>query len=231
MQINIHHRPSYALAEVVLDDGETVVAEGGAMVSQDTHVTLETSASGEKGGGLMKGLVKGLKRALAGESFFQNKFTANGAPGHVTFAPTFQGDIVVHELSQSAVMLQSTAYLCGSPTIQLDTKWGGAKTFFGGEGLIMLKASGTGLLAFNSFGAIKEIDVDGEFIVDTGHIVAFEDGLTFNVTKFGGGWKSFLLGGEGLVCTFSGKGKLWIQTRNATGFGQLLGSKLPPREA
>jgi len=200
-------------------------------VSQDTHVTLETSASGEKGGGLMKGLVKGLKRALAGESFFQNKFAANGAPGHVTFAPTFQGDIVVHELSQSAVMLQSTAYLCGSPTIELDAKWGGAKTFFGGEGLIMLKASGTGLLAFNSFGAIKEIDVDGEFIVDTGHIVAFEDGLTFNVTKFGGGWKSFLLGGEGLVCTFSGKGKLWIQTRNATGFGQLLGSKLPPREA
>jgi uncharacterized protein (TIGR00266 family) len=229
MQIQVHHRPSYALAEVLLDAEETVVAEGGAMVSQDTHVTLATSASGEKGG-MMKGLMKGLKRALAGESFFQNRFTATGAPGHVTFAPTHQGDIVVHELTQSSVMLQSTAFLCSSPTIELDTKWGGAKTFFGGEGLTMLKATGSGLLAFNSFGAIKEIDVQGEFTVDTGHIVAFEDGLTFKVTKFGGGWKSFIFGGEGLVCSFSGRGKLWIQTRNAVGFGQLLGRQLPPRE-
>ena len=231
MQIQVHHRPSYALAEVLLDDGETVVAEGGAMVSQDTHVTLETSASGDKKGGLMKGLMKGLKRALAGESFFQNRFTANGAPGHVTFAPTFQGDIVVHELGQGDLLLQSSAFLCSSTTITVDAKWGGAKSFFGGEGLVMLKATGTGSIAFNSFGAIKEIDVDGEYIVDTGHIVAFEDGLTFNVTKFGGGWKSFIFGGEGLVCTFKGKGRLWIQTRNASGFGELLGPKLPPREA
>jgi uncharacterized protein (TIGR00266 family) len=230
MQIQVHHRPSYALAEVLLEADETVVAEGGAMVSQDTHVTLTTSASGEKGGGMMKGLMKGLKRKLAGESFFQNHFTATGSPGHVTFAPTHQGDIVVHEMAQGSVMLQSTAYLCGSPEIELDSKWGGAKSFFGGEGLIMLKATGTGLLAFNSFGAIKEIDVEGGFIVDTGHIVAFEDGLTFNVTKFGGGWKSFIFGGEGLVCSFSGRGKLWIQTRNAAGFGQLLGSQLPPRD-
>lgn len=231
MQIEIHHRPSYALAEVKLDAGETVVAEGGAMVSQDTHVTLETSASGEKKGGLMKGLMKGLKRALAGESFFQNRFTAQGKPGHVTFAPTHQGDMVVHELGQGDLFLQSTAFVCSAPSIELDTKWGGAKTFFGGEGLIMLKASGSGPIAFNSFGAIKEIDVDGSFIVDTGHIVAFEDGLSFDVSKFGGGWKSFILGGEGLVCTFKGKGRLWIQTRNSTGFGQLIGSKLPPRES
>ena len=231
MQFQVHHRPSYALAEVLLDAGETVVAEGGAMVSMDTHVTLQTSASGDKGGGLMKGLMKGLKRALAGESFFQNRFTANGSPGHVTFAPTHQGDIMVHELAQGTMFLQSTSFVCSATTIELDTKWGGAKTFFGGEGLIMLKASGTGPIAFNSFGAIKEIDVDGAFIVDTGHIVAFEDGLTFKVTKFGGGWKSFIFGGEGLVCSFSGKGRLWIQTRNASAFGALLGSKLPPREA
>ena len=230
MQIEVHHRPSYALAEVKLEADETVRAEGGAMVSMDTHISIETSASGEKGGGMMKGLMKGLKRMMAGESFFQNNYTAVGAPGHVTFAPTFQGDIVVHELGQGELMLQSSAFLCSAPAVTVDAKWGGAKTFFGGEGLVMLKASGTGPIVFNSFGAIKEIDVDGEFIVDTGHIVAFEDGLTFKVTKFGGGWKSFIFGGEGLVCTFNGKGRLWIQTRNAAGFGELLGSKLPPRE-
>ena len=60
-------------------------------------------------------------------------------------------------------------------------------------------------------------------------IVAFESALTFKVSRFGGGWKAFIFGGEGLVCKFKGKGRLWIQTRNMNGFGQLLGQKLPPR--
>ena len=229
MQFEVHHRPSYALAEVKLDVGETVVAEAGAMVSMDTHVKIETSAAGKKGEGKLKGLMKGLKRMVAGESFFQNKYTPEGAPGHVTFAPTHCGDISVVELNQQTMFLQSTAFLCSGTGIEVDAKWGGAKTFFGGEGLVMLKATGTGPLAFNSFGAIKEVDVDGEFIVDTGHIVAFEDSINFTVNKFGGGWKAFIFGGEGLVCTFSCKGKLWLQTRNATGFGQEVGGKLPPR--
>ena len=228
MDIQIHHRPSYALAEVILDEGETIVAEGGAMVSMDTHIEIETSA-GKKGEGKLKGLMSGLKRMAAGESFFQNRYTAVGAGGHVTFAPVHCGDVVTQELSQGTMFLQSTAFLCSGTGIEVDASWGGAKTFFGGEGLIMLKATGTGPLVFNSFGGIKELDIDGTFIVDTGHIVAFEDGVTFKVTKFGGGWKSFIFGGEGLVCEFSGKGKVWIQTRNPQAFGQAIGSKLPAR--
>jgi uncharacterized protein (TIGR00266 family) len=230
MQIEVHHRPSFALAEVKLGAGETVVADGGALVSMDSHVTMETSA-GKKGEGKLAGLARGLKRMMAGESFFQNRFTAQGSPGHVTLAPTHAGDVVVHELAQGTLFLQSTAYLASSPDVTIDSKWGGARTFFGGEGLIMLKATGSGPIAFNSFGAIKPIDVIDSYVVDTGHIVAFEDGLNFSVGKFGGGWKSFLLGGEGLVCTFSGRGRLWIQTRNASGFGRLIGQKLPPRQA
>jgi uncharacterized protein (TIGR00266 family) len=229
MQISIEHRPSYALAVIKLDAEETVVAETGSMVSMDTHIEISTSA-GKKGEGKLKGLMKGLKRLVAGESFMQNRYTASGAPGEVTFAPTLQGDIDVHELNQGTFFLQSSAFVCSDERIEMDAKWGGAKTFFGGEGLIMLKATGTGPVVFNSFGAIKEIDVVGAFTVDTGHIVAFEDTLQFNVTKFGGGWKSFLLGGEGLVCSFTGTGKLWIQTRNSKEFAQLLARKLPPRE-
>jgi len=228
MDIQIHHRPSYAMAQVDLAAGETVVAEGGAMVSMNKHVTMETSA-GKKGEGKLKGLMKGLKRMVAGESFFLNRFTANDAPGHVMFAPTFQGDVMVEELNQSTLMLQSTAFMASGTGVEVDSKWGGAKTFFGGEGLIMLKATGTGPLVFNSFGGIKEIAVQGEFIVDTGHIVAFDDSLNFTVNKFGGGWKNFIFGGEGLVCTFSGSGRLWIQTRNPRGFGQEVGPKLPAR--
>ncbi len=107
----------------------------------------------------------------------------------------------------------------------------GARSFFGGEGMFLLKATGMGPIAFNSFGAIKEIEVDGEFVVDNGHIVAFEDTLQFRNTKFGGGWIAAFLGGEGLVCRFSGSGRLWIQTRNPQAFGEALGPKLPMRSS
>jgi uncharacterized protein (TIGR00266 family) len=229
MKIEIHHRPAYAMAEILLGAGETVVAESGAMISMDTSVQIETSA-GKKGQGLLGGLVAGLKRTVAGESFFQNRFTASTSGGRVSFAPTLVGDIASVELRNSTMILQSTAFLCSGEDITVQAKWGGARSFFGGEGLIMLRATGTGPLVFNSFGGIKEIEVSGEFVVDTGHIVAFDDSLMFNIRKFGGGWRSFIFGGEGLVCHFSGRGRLWIQTRNPIEFGKTIGPKLPMRE-
>jgi len=230
MQIEVNHRPAYALATVSLDADEIVVAEGGAMVSMDTHVTVETAAAKKEGQGLMGGLMSGLKRMVAGESFFQNKFKAAGSAGSVTFAPKHVGDIVSYTMTGACgLVLQSTAYLCSAESVDIDAKWGGSKSFFGGEGLFMLKASGQGPIVFNSFGAIKEIDVTGDFIVDNGHIVAFEDTLSFTNTRFGSGFMQSILGGEGLVCKFSGTGKLWIQTRNPQGFGEALASKLPMR--
>lgn len=229
MQFDIQHRPSYALAVVHLEAGETVVAEGGALVSRDPDISVETSA-GKKDQGLLGGIMSGLKRLAAGESFFQNKFTAN-RPGHITFAPTHVGDIETYELAaEDDLYLQSSAFLCSGDGVETDAKWGGAKTFFGGEGLVMLKATGQGPIAFNAFGGIKTIEVDGTFVVDTGHIVAFESSLEFSISRFGGGWKAFIFGGEGLVCTFKGKGKLYIQTRNPQEFGKTIGPLLPMRE-
>jgi len=105
-----------------------------------------------------------------------------------------------------------------SEGVEVTGKWQGARGFFSGEGLILLKASGHGDIFFNSYGAIMEIDVKSDFIVDTGYIVAFEDTLEYRVTvlpglRAGSKIKSFLFGGEGLVCRFSGQGKVWIQTR------------------
>ena len=162
------------------------------MISKDAHVKVETR--GKKGDSVLGGLVSGFKRMVAGESFFQNRFTAHDRAGEVTFAPTLTGDIVVYELeSRDEVYLQSTAFLCSEESVQLDTKWGGAKTFFGGEGLVMLRASGQGSLAFNAFGGVTVIDVDGSYTVDTGHIVAFEGSLSFRVGRFAGGWRRLLL--------------------------------------
>lgn len=227
MRIEVAHRPAYAMATVHLSPGETCVAEAGAMVAMDSHVQMDTSAA-KPGEGLLGGLFGGLKRMVAGESFFQNRFSA-ATPGTVSFAPTLPGDVVAHELTGGTLILQSAAYLCCADTVTIDAKWGGARSFFGGEGLIMLKATGSGPIAFGAFGGVREIDVDGAFTVDTGHIVAFEDTLKFKVGKFGGGWAAFLFGGEGLVCNFTGKGKLWIQTRTPQGFGKAVGELLPPR--
>jgi uncharacterized protein (TIGR00266 family) len=230
MQIEVEHRPAYALAVVKLQPNEVVVAEGGAMVSMDTNITISTSA-GKKDQGMLGSLFSGLKRMVAGESFFQNQYTANGGPATITFAPTHVGDVEVHQLiGQVGMLLQSHAYLCSGPDVTVDAKWTGARSFFAGEGLVMLKATGSGPIAFNAFGAIKAIDITGDFVVDTGHIVAFEDTLKYTVNRFGGGWKSFIFGGEGMVCNFTGTGRMWLQTRNPVAFGQAMGPKLPMRE-
>ena len=112
MKFDIQHRPSYALAVVHLEAGETVIAEGGALVSRDAGISMETRAnSSNGGGGLMSGLMSGLKRVVAGESFFQNRFTAD-QPGHITFAPARVGDIDVYELApEDDLFLQSSAFL------------------------------------------------------------------------------------------------------------------------
>lgn len=229
MNIEVRHRPAYALAVVKLEVGETVVGEAGALVSRDPHVQMETSA-GKKDEGLVAGLFSGLKRMVAGESFFQNRYTATGSGGEVTFAPALVGDVAVHQL-EGTVFLQSSAFLCAPPSVSIDASWGGAKSFFSGNGFVLVKASGTGPLAFNAFGAIKEVEVDGVFLVDTGHVVAFEDSLKYSVSRIGGGWTTFLFGGEGLVCRFTGKGKVWLSTRNPVAFGELVGPLLPIRES
>jgi uncharacterized protein (TIGR00266 family) len=97
------------------------------------------------------------------------------------------------------------------------------------ESLFWVKASGQGTVIFNSFGAIYQIQVNGEHIVDTGHIVAFEETLAFSLTKAGKSWMSSILGGEGLVCKFKGKGIVWVQSHNSSSFGSALGPKLKPR--
>ncbi len=227
MKIEIQNRPAYAIADVHLEMNESVISEGGAMVSMTSDVTVSTSAMSPGGGA--GGLLKGLKRMLTGESFFLNKFTSSTG-GHVSFAPTLIGDVEHIALDGTKnLIVQSSSYMACSEGLEMDTQFGGMKSLFSGESLFWIKFSGSGDLILNSFGGIFYKDVDGSFIVDTGHIVAFEDTLEYKVKKVGG-LKATLLSGEGLVTEFSGKGRLYMQTHNASAFGRLLGPKLPPRE-
>lgn len=229
MNVTILHRPAYAMAEVALGDGEAVMAEGGAMVAMSERVRLSTERlrTGSGGGGELAGKVLGaVKQMLAGESFLVNRVTG---PGTVLLAPTHVGDVHAHELS-GELILQSGAFLACDPGITLDGEWTGARSFFAGEGLFMLRASGRGTVLFNAFGGIDEVAVDGAYVVDTGHIVAFDAGLRYTVKKFGTSWMQAFKSGEGLVARFEGRGTLYLQSRNLSAFGQRLGAMLPSRE-
>ncbi len=220
--------PAYALAICHLEPGDQVMAESGAMVTQDAHVDMTTSASQGKGiGGFIKGIGR---KMLIGESFFRNTFTSNNIPGEVTFAPSLPGDIMVYSMQGQDLIVQQSSYLASATTVEIETKWGGFKSFFGEGRLFWIRALGIGPLVLNAFGAITEIDVDGAFIIDTGHIVAFEPTLDFKIKRVGS-WFSTFFSSEGLVCRFEGRGKLFVQTRNPAEFGGLVGPKLPPRNS
>jgi uncharacterized protein (TIGR00266 family) len=220
MEHEIAHRPSYAQLSLSLDAGESIRAEGGAMVSYSGDVDIQTKAEG--------GLLKSLSRSvLGGESFFMNTFTANG-PATIELAPALSGDMEHHRLDDETLFVQSTSFVAADPAVEVDTKFGGGRTFFGGEGLFLLRLSGTGDAFVSSYGAIDEHTVEpGEpLVVDTGHIVAFEESVSFDVERVGG-IKSTLFSGEGLVCTFSGEGTVWTQTRSPDAFLSWLIPQLP----
>jgi uncharacterized protein (TIGR00266 family) len=221
MEHKISFDPSFSLLTVTLDQGESIRAESGAMVSHDTSIDMETNATG--------GFLKSITRSLGGESFFQNTFHAR-APGEVQFASVLPGDIVHRELDDETLYVQSSSYIAGDPSLDIDSDFGGAKSFLGGEGLILLKAEGSGPLFISSYGAIQAVDLSerDDFVIDTGHIVAFEDSLDFTVKRVGG-LKSTLTSGEGLVCHFTGEGTVWLQSRSQGAFLAWLIPKIPQR--
>lgn len=210
LDFTISQRPEFAIVSVRLQPGQKIYSEPAAMASMTPSLTMKA--------GLKGGWKKALGRMFAGESLVVNTFSAATAPGGVTFAPGIPGDMLHYRLDNSSIYLQRGSFLAHSEGVELSAKWQGAKGFFSGEGLVLLKAHGTGDLFFNSFGAILEIDVAEEYVVDTGYIVAFEDTLDYKVVVLPGARpsktiKNFLFGGEGFVCRFSGQGKIWIQTR------------------
>lgn len=221
MQTEIKYNPEFAALRVQFDQpGEQLVTESGAMVARDTAVTMETNMRGGFGSALKRKL-------LGGESLFQNTFTAT-APGQTLWvAPAPEGAIEFVDLHPGQeIFMQSGAYLCSTAGIQLDTKFQGAKGFFSGEGLFLLRVHGQGRVWFCSYGAIHAVDIGAEYrgyVCDTGHMVAFTQGLSYTVNKVGG-LKSLFLSGEGLVCNFQGQGRLWMQTRNPGGLAAFLHS-------
>lgn len=206
LAFTLQGQPDYAFLTVQLPENATIKVEASSMATMDTHIKMRTKAKG------------GLGRLFTGESLFINEFTAEHAPGEIGIAPGTPGDIVHRHLqSGQTLFLQNSAFLASSPTLTIETKLDIFKGIFSGAGLVLIKCQGPGDLWFNTYGAAIEIDVDGEYVVDTDKIIAWEEGLEYKVTSVGG-YKSLFFSGEGLVCRFSGKGKLWVQTRSGNAF-------------
>jgi uncharacterized protein (TIGR00266 family) len=209
MQVDISASPAFAFATITIPPGGEVVAESGAMAAMSDGVDIQTSSR--------TGLMQGLRRSvLGGESFFLNTFTSAGG-GTVSVAPRLPGDVTPIAVDGSqALMVASGAWLAGDSSVDVDTKWGGGKTFFSGKGLFLLKCTGQGDILAASYGAILSMTLEAgqSYTLDTGYVVAFDESVQFDVHKAGGSWKTTILGGEGLVTRFTGPGRLWLQTRS-----------------
>ena len=202
------HQPAFSLAVIRLQPEQSIQAEAGAMVSMSANVELQSQMKG--------GLFGAIKRAAGGESAFVSTFTARGGPGEVTFAPGAPGDIAAIEMDNQSFYVQSSS--------TVDTKWGGAKSFFGGEGLFVMLVQGRGLLLVSSFGAIhrKTLQPGERYVVDTGHLVAWEGTTQYTLRKAAAGFFRSMMSGEGIVAEFTGPGELLIQTRNLAALAGLL---------
>ena len=226
MKSTIEFSPAYTMLTLHLDPGERVKAEPGAMVAQQ-GVEMETGM----GGG---GLFGGIKRMMGGESFFVNTFTAGPAGGWVSISPPIPGDIHSMPLDPGQnLFLQGSSFLACTENVETDTKFQGLKGVFSGESLFFLRAFSHGVggtVFFDSYGAIKKLEMDGteELVVDTGHVVAFTEGVEYSIGKVGG-IRSLIAGGEGLVMKFRGRGQVWVQTRNMLGLAERLVPFLPKK--
>lgn len=207
-EVQVMGNPDFGWVQVNLAPGQSIFVEGGAMSTMKGDMDVKSR--------LMGGFLRALIRKLfGGESMFVGEYSHNTG-GWLTVSPSVPGRVVHRPMKGESIYLQAGSFLACTPGITLRTQFGGLRSLFGGEGLFFLVVSGTGDLFFNAHGDVVEHEVTSPFVVDTGHVVGWESTLTWTVRGMGG-LKSTLFSGEGLVVEFTGRGKVWVQTRTIKG--------------
>lgn len=222
MEVKIRHASSYAVARCAIQPGEVINVESGAMYAQSLGVQITSEMQG--------GIFGALKRSLlSGDSFFVSKFSAKNG-GWVDVVPTYPGDVFSLDIQPgSGLILTRGAWLASDIGVKLDTQFGGAKMFIGGEGLFTVKCTGQGTVVASAYGAIDHhaLKAGEGFTVDTGHLVAYEEGMQVNIRQAGTGILNSLKSGEGLVMDFQGPGDVITQSRNPQGLASFIQSIMP----
>lgn len=192
-----------------LDSGEKMVSQAGAMGWMSENIKMDTNMKG--------GLMGGLGRMFSGESLFLNTFTSHRGTGTIAFPSSFPGRILALELSSGeSIIAQKDAFLASEESVTLEVyfKKKLAAGLFGGEGFILQKITGPGIVFLELDGHIEEYYLEpGELIkVDTGHVAMFQESVSFDIEMIKG-MKNVFFGGEGLfLTTLKGPGKVYLQT-------------------
>ena len=209
--------------------GESIQCQKGAMSWMTENVSMKTGVGGGKG--VLGALGKMAKSAISGESIFRNTYEAEGGAGEIAFASSFPGDIICFDVSQNNIVAQKSAYLANMPGVEMDIffqKKIGAG-IFGGEGFIMQKFSGNGMVFLEINGSVYNYDLGpGESIlIDTGYLAAMEGTCSMDIQTVKG-IGNIVAGGEGLFNTkVTGPGKVWLQTMPANILADAISPFLP----
>lgn len=224
MNFKILYPGAFSTLGVELEKGESIKAESGAMITMSETVDVDSKMEG--------GLIGGLARKmLAGESLFFQTLTAARGAGEVMLASSYPGEISILELDGTEdYILQKDGFLAAENSIEISTKAQNlAKGIFSGEGFFIMRIGGKGKVVISTYGGIHKLSIKpGETrIIDNSHMVAWSANATYKIEKASKGWVSSFTSGEGLVCRFQGPGDVYIQTRNASGFGAWMRHIMP----
>jgi uncharacterized protein (TIGR00266 family) len=222
MKIDVRHAPAFAVARITMGAGETVKAETGAMAAMSAGVTIEAKMEG--------GLFKALKRStMGGESFFVTSYSSASEGSWVDVAANLPGDIAVIEVTAAqGIAVTRGSWLANESSVTMDTKWGGKKNLFGGEGGFIAHMTGDGQIVVASYGAIDlhQLQAGESVTVDSGHLVAYDDTIDMK-DRTAGGISTAMKSGEGMVVELTGPGRVWTQSRNPNGLIGWLTTVLP----
>lgn len=208
MQVRISSGPAYAIAYVTLNAGESVYLEKGAMVAVSGGISASFSAADSAIGAA-------LRKILVDEKFFQGLYTASVTGAWVAAAPAFPGDVAVIDVGvDGPLTIQSGAYLGHEPTVNISVGVTSAQKVIMREGLFAMNCNGHGLLLIASYGGLERFELaqGHKLIVDTGHIVAWSQGMATRTGPMSGVVSSVLTG-EGMVLELTGPGIVYLQSR------------------
>lgn len=219
MKYKIEGGSSFSHIKFVLNPGDKIITEADAMASMDAGLSQTAKMNGH----IIKAF---LKKFFGGESLFVNHFeNTTQEPKEIVITKSTPGEIVPLKLEGKGMYLQPGAYICSTPGIHLIVEWAGIRSFLAREGLFRLYAAGTGYLWFGAYGRIVPKTVKREYLVDTGHLVAYEPQMGMKL-QMSGNLMSSLLSGEGLLTRMEGDGKIFLQTRSMSGLAAWLNPRL-----
>lgn len=220
MKYKIRYKPAFSTIFAVLDPGDRITAEAGSMTSMDADLHMETKFSGS----LISAL---LKKFFGQESLLVNTYkNKSDRELHIVLSRSVIGDIEAYTLQNNEICLQPGAYIAHTPGVDMGVAFAGFASWIAGEGLFKLKLKGRGTVFFGAYGGLTKKKISGEYIVDSGHLVAYEPNIRMGI-RLAGGILSSITSGEGLVNKLKGNGTIYLQSRSINSLVRFLNPKVP----